>query len=300
MADRVNYAETKGAFTLVELLVVIVIVMLLAVIVAPAFETAREQARRSNCRSRLKGLHEAAASYASNNRTLAPLVHKGDFSMTGEILRSGGKFAGQYMGQSWEPYDKSYANMLRDDNVFQCPSALDNRDYHPKKRGTNYRLTGFGLDLGGAWNSKRPPGMPALHPSMMIIGGTVQDSGGRHPAGQVCMAMDWISPPSGASLPSSFGRDAGTSLKNHRDGANVLYGSGAAAWVSERAMILGSGGRYYPPKTYGFREGGYQRTLVFTPDGDTVKSSSGSAHLYPDYSLPDSWADRGAGAGIMW
>ena len=300
MAHGGHYAGRGCGFTLVELLVVIVVILLLVTLVAPAIESARELARQADCRGKLKNLHTAAAVYAADNRTLVPLVHKGDFSMTGDILRSGGQFAEKHMGQSWQVSNGSYADMLQDDNVFQCPSTLEKRDYHPKRRGTNYRLTGFALDLGGSWSTRRPPGLPALYPSMMMIGGNVQDAGGKHPAGQVCMAMDWISPSSGASLPADFQAAAGVSLRNHREGANVLYASGSVEWVGEGSMIVGAGGRYFPPKTYGFREGGFQHTLIFTPDGTTVESSGGAAHLYPDHNTPDSWADRGAGSGIMW
>jgi len=300
MTNRGRKAGAGRAFTLVELMVVIVVISLLAMIVAPAFENARELARQSDCRNRLRSLHSAAAAYASANHTLVPLVHKGDFAMTGEILKSGGRFVGKYMGRSWETHNGAYADMLKVDNVFQCPSALEKRDYYAKNLGTNYRLTGFALDLGGSWSSKRPSALPALHPSMMMIGGTVRDARGKHPGGQVCMALDWITPPSGACLPADFKTSAGTSLSNHRRGANVLYGSGSVQWTGRGSMIVGRDGRYFPPKTYGFREGGFQRTLIFTPDGRTVDSSAGAAHKYPNYSLPDSWADRAAGAGIMW
>lgn len=293
-----NYGR---AFTLVELLVVIVIVVLLASIVAPYMQAAREGALQSHCRARLGNLRTAAAVYAADNRNLMPLVHKGDFSATGRILKSGGRFAGQFMGQSWKVSDKSYADMLTDENVFQCPSAADHWDYHPKKLGTNYRLTGFALDLGGAWNPKRPPQCPALSPSMMVIGGTVQDARKKHPPGQVCIAMDWIWPEDGtAGLPADFRADSGMSLRNHSNGANVLYGSGEVRWVSETSMIRATGSRYIPPGTYGFRQGGVHRTDIFAPDGQTVRSGSGAAHRYPNYSMGDSWASRTAGKGIMW
>ena len=305
MASRGHHAccaESGRAFTLVELLVVIVVISLLASIVTPYLQIAREYARQGDCRARLRNLRTAGAAYASENRNLVPLIHKGDFSAAGEILKSGGAFAGEFMEQNWRVSDKFYANMLKDDNVFQCPSALDNWDYYPKKRGTNYRLTGFALDLGGAWNPSRPPGLPALYPSMMVIGGTVQDSSRNHPPGQVCMAMDWIWPyDGGGGLPFDFKADSGMSLRNHRKGANVLYGSGEVKWVSATSMIQGVGSRYTPPGAYGFREGGLQRTHIFAPDGETVRSGTGPAYRYPNYNMPDdSWADRTSGSGIMW
>jgi hypothetical protein len=138
---------------------------------------------------------------------------------------------------------------------------------------------------------------------MMVIGGTVQDSRKKHPSGQVCMAMDWIWPYEGgdSSLPYDFKADSGMSLRNHRKGANVLYGSGEVKWVSANSMIQCAGLGYYPPGAYGFRESGFKRTHIFAPDGKTVRSGSGSAYRYPNYSMnDDSWADRASGRGIMW
>ncbi|MDP6633552.1 MAG: prepilin-type N-terminal cleavage/methylation domain-containing protein [Phycisphaerae bacterium] len=276
-----------GAFTLVELLVVIVVIMILASLVAPLSSVATERARQSNCGEKLKNLHQAAALYGSANGNLVPLVHEAtDFGAVGKILASGGRFAEKYMGQSWNGEGNKatgkYADMLKDDNVFQCPGALEKADHFLKKESTNYRLTAFGLYTGGS---------SGLHPSMMTIGGTVQklaesSRGGTkmHPAGEVAMAMDWIWSRNAQGL----GGFNGGSLKNHNKGANVLYGSGSVKWVNYGTMrtVPTVPGLLIPPGTYGFVKGGTNGTHIFAPCREVIK---------PSTSEP-----RKPGVGVMW
>jgi len=278
-------ARLRG-FTLVELLVVIVIILILTSIVTPFIGIAMERANQSKCRTGLKKLHTDAGSYASQNRNRLPILHEAmQRGAIGKILLSGGQFAEEYMGQSWKaaaaPY---YVDMLKDDNVFQFPSALGNSDHFAKRFSTNYRLTGFGLDTGGG---------EGLHPLTTVIGGTVQSKSGVHPAGEVAMALDWIWSRSSTDLGSEF--KSGKSSANHADGANVLYGSGAARWVGLGSMISvpeASGvpsvdGLIVPPGTYGFIDGGTTGTYISAPDGQIVAPSAGKGNRKP-------------GAGVMW
>lgn len=268
------------AFTLVELLVVIVVIALLAAILAPYVDLAGEQARRADCRKRLQNLHVAAFLYASDHRNLVPLVHDGEgYGFTGRILRSGGLFASKYMEQSWKKTTGSYADMLVPDNVFQCPSAMQNSDQYAKNLGTNYRLTGFALHQGGTLG---------LHPNTMVIGDTVQSraGGATYVVGKVAMAMDWIWDRDAAGLGGSYGK--GKSLSNHPEGANVLYGSGVVEWVGYGKMetVSGESGLLVPPGTYGFIDSGKNGTSIFTPTGKKIPSSGKG--------------DRKPGAGVMW
>jgi len=265
----------------VELLVVIVVITLLAAIIAPFIQGAVEQALQTKCRGKLQKLHGAAAMYGSENYNRIPVVHEGiNYGAIGKILASGGRFAEKYMGQSWKVVNTSYADMLHDDNVFQCPAALDNADHFNKKLGTNYRLSGFGLDTGGG---------EGLYPLTMVIGGTVQSKAGakHHPPGEVAMAIDWIWAGSGSS--SGSGIQQGKSLSNHSKGANVLYGSGLVKWVSYGSMITVSSvdGLIAPPGTYGFIDGGQSGTYIYAPDGEVIQPSAGKGNKKP-------------GAGVMW
>jgi prepilin-type N-terminal cleavage/methylation domain-containing protein len=275
ISDRNSRALGGAAFTLVELLVVIVVISLLAAIVAPAMNMATRKAKQHECRNRLKSLHGGAAAYGAENRNLVPIVHEGSTSKgtVGKLLASGGRFASKYLEQSWTGEGSSspgkYATMARINNIFQCPAALEYPDPagNSKTEGTNYNLSGFGVYTGGS--GLKPDGM---HPSMQTISGTVQSSKKNpiHPSGEVAMAVDWI---------EMRGISNNQSQVNHKDGVNVLFGSGSAKWFGYGSLLrIGSTNMLRAPGTYGFVKGG--STGVYAPcthvidDGGTARSSA--------------------------
>ncbi len=62
----IGFFDRRGAFTLVELLIVISIIAILAAILFPVFSRARESARRASCQSNLKQIGLAAMQYTSD------------------------------------------------------------------------------------------------------------------------------------------------------------------------------------------------------------------------------------------
>ncbi len=62
----------RWRFTLIELLVVIAIIAILAAMLLPALSSARESARDSNCKGKMKQLSLAAIMYSGENRDYLP------------------------------------------------------------------------------------------------------------------------------------------------------------------------------------------------------------------------------------
>ena len=66
---------SKRGFTLIELLVVMVIIALLVGLLLPALGRAREEARKTQCRSNLRQIGLAVNIYANDNKSWTPVIY---------------------------------------------------------------------------------------------------------------------------------------------------------------------------------------------------------------------------------
>ena len=107
--------RTKKGFTLIELLVVVGIIALLVAILVPAVQRAKEQANRSVCATRLKGIDTAAFLYSNTYKNKYPhgWVHGESNSEPGE----------------WDPYLPDNLDITPQDSF----ALMVHKDYLPTK-----------------------------------------------------------------------------------------------------------------------------------------------------------------------
>jgi prepilin-type N-terminal cleavage/methylation domain-containing protein/prepilin-type processing-associated H-X9-DG protein len=249
MQSRVRSAESRaacrqcrGAFTLVELLIVIGIIAVLTAILMPALNKARDQAKRAQCMASLRDLGIAVHVYASENDGCLPAFTGGGnwlwdlpYNTRDAILRAGAARQNMYCPcGEWQDQDSLW---------WYSGQPANNQ---------GFAVTGY------FWMTKRLdgsfPALTAVHKSEYLDHVNYDRILNVGPANAV-LASDAV-----ISQNGKFGGIQGGWASRHQtnhlgpdarpEGGNILYLDGHVAWsgfaeMKPRAITIGTASIVY-------------------------------------------------------
>ncbi len=109
-----NNVKNKKGFTLLELMIVIAIISILVMVLIPNFVGARNAAKLTSCKSRIKNISIVLEIYSQDNNGVYPNVNIDEIKMSGNPLAA-------YIGKE-----------------YKCPVA--NKYYEYKENSSNYYI----------------------------------------------------------------------------------------------------------------------------------------------------------------
>ena len=144
----------RRGFTLIELLVVMVIIALLVGLLLPALGRAREEARKTQCRSNLRQIGLAINIYCNDNKAYTPIAY-GDYNVEGQGTKLSADFDslpnvhGAYCYGVSAPWTGQLYIRPRDNGRAFCADNVDIPDRFEAPGGGI--PTGLGLLLAGGY-----------------------------------------------------------------------------------------------------------------------------------------------------
>ena len=267
---RLRASGGRGAFTLVELLVVIGIIGLLVSILLPTLSKAREMGKRTACLSNLRQVQQAFAIYANQYKDMVPLGYQGSGYQMNYTICVGspshwimfGYLFQAKLAQNARVYfcesEQSYLYHMYNTplNTFPPPASFE-----PAKNGT-YRA-GYGLRPGIGTGPNQDWSWTTGAPDSFFPPGHATNT--KSPVTSQPMSMPHLSKLKSKAIVTDIFASEVRVLTRHNKGINVAYANGSAKWVPIKVLkekdSAGKDPLFESNESFSSNYNGFQRTI---------------------------------------